>query len=357
MSRTSSASWKATPSRSPYWVSTSTTVSSAPDIIAPKRHGDRDQRARSCRRGRRGSARPGRGRRAGPAVSRIWPVTSRSNASGLDAYGLGPEVGQDVRGAGEQEVTGEDGDRVAPAGVGAGHAAPHLGLVHHVVVVQRRQVGQLDHHRRRARHPARTGRRTGRPASPAAAGTACRPARTRCWAASVMKGTSLLVASSSPSSTAASPAWTSASRAWSRTLSPNGPTTVTRGLLSAVSLTITRFVDVSLPSLKSAYPVTFRSPRAPTGSPPGGRGPVRDRTPHILDQLIRADIHRRACRTRPRRPAPTAARYSRSRTPTRSTVGRIHTRAHDPFPPIYTPFTQPELTDLPLSPHFTRLLP
>ena len=38
MSSTSSASWKATPSRSPYWVSTSTTVSSAPDISAPKRH-------------------------------------------------------------------------------------------------------------------------------------------------------------------------------------------------------------------------------------------------------------------------------------------------------------------------------
>ena len=37
MSRTSSASWKATPSRSPYWVRMSTTDSSAPDIIAPNR--------------------------------------------------------------------------------------------------------------------------------------------------------------------------------------------------------------------------------------------------------------------------------------------------------------------------------
>lgn len=62
---------------------------------------------------------------------------------GLDAYGLGSQVGQDVRGAGEEEVAGEDGHRVAPAGVGARHSAADIGLVHDVVVVERGQVGQL----------------------------------------------------------------------------------------------------------------------------------------------------------------------------------------------------------------------
>ena len=56
-----------------------------------------------------------------------------------------------------------------------GRPAAHGGLVHDVVVVQRRQVGQLaddgrlGHLRRRADRPA------GRPAGPASAGTACRP--------------------------------------------------------------------------------------------------------------------------------------------------------------------------------------
>ncbi len=65
---------------------------------------------------------------------------------GLDADGLGAEVRERVGGAGEEEVAGEDGDRVAPAGVGAGDAAPDVGLVHDVVVVERGEVGQLDDH-------------------------------------------------------------------------------------------------------------------------------------------------------------------------------------------------------------------
>lgn len=96
---------------------------------------------------------------------------------------------------------------------------------------------------------------------------------------------------------------------------------------------MTKFVDLSLSSPESAYPVTFRSPRAPTGSP----RVVRDRTPHILDQLIRADIHRRACRTRPPRPA-TGTRPS-PETPTR------------PRPAVSAPADQPFSTHMrPTSP-------
>ena len=38
----------------------------------------------------------------------------------------------------------DDGHQIAEAGVDALHVAPHQGLVHHVVVVQRRQVDELD---------------------------------------------------------------------------------------------------------------------------------------------------------------------------------------------------------------------
>lgn len=65
--------------------------------------------------------------------------------AGLDANGLGPERGDDLGGPGEQEVADEDREGVVPAGVGAQGPAPLVGLVHHVVVVQRGQVGQLDH--------------------------------------------------------------------------------------------------------------------------------------------------------------------------------------------------------------------
>jgi hypothetical protein len=44
----------------------------------------------------------------------------------------------------EQEVAGEDGDGVVPTRVDADRAAAHGRLVHHVVVVQRRQVHELD---------------------------------------------------------------------------------------------------------------------------------------------------------------------------------------------------------------------
>jgi hypothetical protein len=76
----------------------------------------------------------------------------------LDAHRLRSEVGQQVRRAGEEQVTGEDRDAVGPPAVGAGRTAPDGGLVHDVVVVQRGEVGQLAHdgrlgHPRRPRIP------------------------------------------------------------------------------------------------------------------------------------------------------------------------------------------------------------
>src|SRR5207244_8514615 len=62
----------------------------------------------------------------------------------LDPYRVRSQFRRDVGGAREQEVTDQDGDGVAPAGVGARGAPAYLGLVHHVVVVERGQVGQLD---------------------------------------------------------------------------------------------------------------------------------------------------------------------------------------------------------------------
>jgi hypothetical protein len=47
-------------------------------------------------------------------------------------------------------------------------------------------------------------------------------------------------------------------------------------------LAVTRLVDKSLPSLKSAYPVTFRSPIAPTVT---GRS-VSDHELYVFDQVI-----------------------------------------------------------------------
>ncbi len=57
---------------------------------------------------------------------------------------VGAERGREGRRLREQEVAGEDRDDVRPAGVDAGHAAAGLGLVDHVVVVQRAEVDQLD---------------------------------------------------------------------------------------------------------------------------------------------------------------------------------------------------------------------
>ena len=57
---------------------------------------------------------------------------------------VGAERRRERRRLGEQVVAGEDRDDVRPARVHARHAAPGLGLVDHVVVVERAEVHELD---------------------------------------------------------------------------------------------------------------------------------------------------------------------------------------------------------------------
>ena len=57
---------------------------------------------------------------------------------------VGTERRRERRRACEQEVAGEDRHDVAPACVDAGHAAPGLGFVDDVVVIERAEVDQLD---------------------------------------------------------------------------------------------------------------------------------------------------------------------------------------------------------------------
>ncbi len=64
----------------------------------------------------------------------------------LDPDGLRAEIGEDARRAREEEVPGEDGDGVVPPRVRRRGAPAQLRLVHHVVVVERRQMGELDDH-------------------------------------------------------------------------------------------------------------------------------------------------------------------------------------------------------------------
>ena len=71
---------------------------------------------------------------------------------------VGTERRRQRRRAGEEEVAGEDRHDVAPAGVDAGHAAAGLGLVDHVVVVERAEVDELAGDRAGdARRPTRHG--------------------------------------------------------------------------------------------------------------------------------------------------------------------------------------------------------
>ena len=78
--------------------------------------------------------------------SAIWPSTSRPMVGAEQAGDLGAQAGGDLGGPGQQEVARQDGPQVAPAGVHAGHRAAHLGLVHHVVVVERAEVDELHRH-------------------------------------------------------------------------------------------------------------------------------------------------------------------------------------------------------------------
>jgi len=59
---------------------------------------------------------------------------------------LGPERGGDLGRPGQQEVAGHDGHQIAPARVHALDRPAHGGLVHDVVVVERRQVHELHGH-------------------------------------------------------------------------------------------------------------------------------------------------------------------------------------------------------------------
>ena len=72
------------------------------------------------------------------------PRDQLSERLGDDSHRVGTQPRHQPRRRREQVVAGQDRDVVAPPGVGAGRAATHLRLVHHVVVVQRRQVHQLD---------------------------------------------------------------------------------------------------------------------------------------------------------------------------------------------------------------------
>ena len=69
-----------------------------------------------------------------------------SDGGGQQPGHLGTQRCRKFRCPGQQEIAGQDGPQVAPLGVHAGHVAPNLGLVHHVVVVQRSQMDQLHRH-------------------------------------------------------------------------------------------------------------------------------------------------------------------------------------------------------------------
>ena len=71
------------------------------------------------------------------------PAAQLADGGGEQRGHVGAERRGQRRRASQEEVAGEDGDDVAPAGVDARHAAPGLGLVDHVVVVQRPEVDEL----------------------------------------------------------------------------------------------------------------------------------------------------------------------------------------------------------------------
>ena len=89
------------------------------------------------------------------AVSRARPhrLSNLTDAETLESTCLEPhrlraEVGQDVRGAREQEIAGEDRDGVTPPGVRGFRASASRGLIHHIVVIEGREMGQLHDHGR-----------------------------------------------------------------------------------------------------------------------------------------------------------------------------------------------------------------
>jgi len=63
--------------------------------------------------------------------------------AGQDGGHLGAQAGGDLRRLAQQEVAGQDRHQVAPLGVGRRHPTAGVGIVHHVVVVQRAEVHEL----------------------------------------------------------------------------------------------------------------------------------------------------------------------------------------------------------------------
>jgi hypothetical protein len=74
-------------------------------------------------------------------------IAQRRDRPGQQRADVGPEVGRDLGGLGEQVIAGEDRDGVAPSGVRRPHRVSRVRLVDHVVVVQRRLVHELDRDR------------------------------------------------------------------------------------------------------------------------------------------------------------------------------------------------------------------
>ena len=103
-----------------------------------------------------GAPRCGRRRRR-PGARRTWPSHRRPMVAASSPATSVPSDGGDLRRLGQQEVAGEDGLEVAPAGVDALDGAAGGGLVHDVVVVERAEVDELDGDAAQDRRRAVTG--------------------------------------------------------------------------------------------------------------------------------------------------------------------------------------------------------
>ena len=172
----SSESWKARPSASPYCSSTSRASAGASDSIPPSRHDVAISapvfRADDVEVVGLGLLDP-----SGGLDLADLAVAERRDRPGEERADVGPEVGRDLGGLGEQVVAGEDRDGVAPAGVRRLHRVARVRLVDHVVVVQRRLVDELDRDRAGDQPRVRVGRRSSRRAARASGGTASRRPR------------------------------------------------------------------------------------------------------------------------------------------------------------------------------------
>ncbi len=71
------------------------------------------------------------------------PFAEPADRAGEQGGDLRTQPGGDLRGASEEEVAGEDRLQVAPSGVDRLHAAPRVGLVHDVVVIERSEMHEL----------------------------------------------------------------------------------------------------------------------------------------------------------------------------------------------------------------------